>query len=41
MNLPEGWGDIASPLDLLWLPIRLEIEAAEELLSKLHLGLSG
>jgi tetraacyldisaccharide 4'-kinase len=41
MNLPDGWGDITQPLEVLWLPIRLEIESADELLARLRVGISG
>jgi 3-deoxy-D-manno-octulosonic-acid transferase len=41
MNLPEGWGDITQLLEVLWLPIRFEIEAADELLARLRVGISG
>jgi 3-deoxy-D-manno-octulosonic-acid transferase len=41
MNLPDGWGDITQPLEVLWLPIRFEIDAADELLARLRVGISG
>jgi tetraacyldisaccharide 4'-kinase len=41
MNLPDGWGDTTRPLEVLWLPIRFEIDAADELLARLRVGISG
>ncbi|MGA2325768.1 MAG: tetraacyldisaccharide 4'-kinase [Bryobacteraceae bacterium] len=41
MNLPEGWGDMTPPLEVLWLQIRMQVEAAEELLARVRAGLSG